>query len=344
MHNDIKAAIIGCGPRGVEHASAYQHIPEVGVWAFCDPNAERLRAFPGDIPPERRFADVDALLRDHVPDLVHLITPPTVRLDAVRQLVEGGVKRLIVEKPFASSLAEARQMVELCRKHDARFVVNHQLPWMDTFRRTKLWLDDGVIGEIERVRITCNGSPFEQGTHMIDLAGHFLGGLRPQRLLGQIAGAGKLTAAHPSPEWMLGRILCEGGVAIDLVFGDIADPRVNPELFWVGCRLEIFGAKGTIDQTLARGYRLFVHNQPVVVESTYDWGTQNNQAQLDFTRDALAWFAGTRATLTNTGEAALLPMVVMEGLMISALSNTLVDFPVEPIADLASVLKERLTR
>ncbi|MCC6414879.1 MAG: Gfo/Idh/MocA family oxidoreductase [Opitutaceae bacterium] len=344
MNNKIKVTIIGCGARGIEHAGAYASISDATIWALCDPNLERLKAFPGDIPTERRFADVASLLKNHVPELVHLITPPTVRLAVIKQMLEAGVKAFVIEKPFASSLAEARQIVALCQSHQARFVVNHQLPCMGTFRRSKRLLEDGVIGEIERVRISCNGSPAEQGTHMIDLAGVFLGGLRPQRLLGQIAGAKKLQAAHPSPEWMIGRILCEGGVPVDLVFGDIADPRVDPALFWVGCRLEIFGSKGMIDQSLARGYRIILHNGPMLVDTAYHWGTENDQAQRDFTREALDNFSGKHASLANSGEAALQPIAVLEGLMASAMNNTLENYPVEPIGDLAQSLKERLTK
>lgn len=344
MKNKIKVTIIGCGPRGVEHANAYRNITDAEVWALCEPNVERLRSFPGEVPAARRFADLEEMLQGQVPELVHLITPPTVRLAVIKRLLAAGVRAFVIEKPFASSLAEAQQIVALCQEHGARLVVNHQLPWMGTFLRSKRMLDAGVIGEVERVRISCNGSPAEQGTHMIDLAGVFLGGLRPQRLLGQIAGAGKLTAAHPSPEWMIGRILCEGSVPVDLVFGDIANPRVDPALFWVGCRLEIFGSKGLIDQTLAHGYRVITHDGPMILDQSYHWGTENDQAQLDFTRDALDYFQGKRAVLPNSGDAALQPMAVLEGLMTSAMQNALVDFPVEPIGDLAQCLKERLTK
>lgn len=112
----IKSAIIGCGARAIEHAASYERISDAVVWAVCDSNRERLQAFPGSIPPERRFPDVESLLAGCVPDLVHLVTPPTARLSLIPRLADAGVKAFIIEKPFACSLEEARQIVALCRK------------------------------------------------------------------------------------------------------------------------------------------------------------------------------------------------------------------------------------
>lgn len=340
----IKSIIVGCGARGVEHASVYDRIPDATVWALCDSNPERLHAFPGSVPAERRFVDAESLLASFTPDLVHLVTPPTVRLSAIERFVRAGVKSIIVEKPFAGSLAEAQQIVTLCQTRGVHLAVNHQLPYMASYRRAKRLLADGAIGEVERIRISCNGTPYEQGTHMLDLANFFLDGLKPTRLLGQIAGAGKLTAGHPSPEWMIGRILYEGGAAVDLVFGDIADPRVEPAQFWVGCRIEIFGAKGMIDQKLSCGYRVVTPDRPVIVDTAFNYGDENAAAQRDFTREAIAALAASREAPAGCGEAALRPIALMEGLISSACQHAMVSYPVEPVPDLAQRLKEVLTK
>jgi len=340
----IKSTIIGCGARAIEHAASYKNIPEAAIWAICDSNLERLRAFPGAIPAERRFSDIESLLANFTPDLVHLVTPPTVRLAIITRLVSAGTKAFIIEKPLACSLAEAQQIVTLCRQHGALLVVNHQLPLMGSYRRAKQFLEEGAIGAVERVRVSCNGSPYEQGTHMLDLASFFLGGIRPQRMLGQMAGAGKLTAAHPSPEWMLGRILFEGGAAVDLVFGDIADPRVDPAHFWVGCRVEIVGAKGVIDHKLSHGYRIITEDMPVIVDAAFNYGEENAQAQLDLTRRAIAAVSAADRVAAGNGDAALLPIALLEGLIASASQNAIVDYPVAPIPDLRRRLEERLAQ
>ncbi|QYM80450.1 Gfo/Idh/MocA family oxidoreductase [Horticoccus luteus] len=340
----IKSAIIGCSARAVEHAAAYEQLPEATVWALCDSNAERLASFPGAVPVERRFATVTALLANGIPDLVHLITPPTVRLSMIHPLVDAGVKAIIVEKPLSCSLTEADQIVNLCQRHGVRLAVNHQLTFMPSYRRAKQHLADGFIGKLERIRISCNGSPYEQGTHMLDLADFFLDHVKPERVIGQIAGAEKLQASHPSPEYMIGRILFDGGAAVDLVFGDIADPRVAPEFFWVGCRIEIVGSKGIIDHRLSHGYRIMTEDKALVIDSAFDYGRENAQAQLAFTKAFIQKLLSRQPVDVTAGERALQPIALMEALIESADRHELVKFPVRASGDMGAHLKNILSK
>lgn len=343
MRSILKSALIGCSARGIEHASAYEQLADATVWAICDSNLERLHAFPGPIPAERRYANVEALVADFIPDIAHLITPPTVRLPIIRQLVDAGVKTIVVEKPIACTLAEAQLIVALCEQNDVLLVINHQLRYMNSYRQARQFLADGAIGKVERVRLTCCGTPYEQGTHMFDFADFMLGGLKPQRLFGQVSGAGKLTANHPSPAWMIGRVQCEEDIAIDLVFGDIAEPHVTPQEFWVACQIEVFGSKGVIRHRLSKGYRVIAENRPVLVDAEFAWGKENTQSQVDFMRHVID-FMHKRGELPAAlrGAGTLLPIALLEGLTESALGREAVDWPVKAMPDLPVRLREVL--
>lgn len=339
----LKSALIGCGGRAIEHASAYEHIADAAIWAICDPDAKRLSAFPGQIPDDRRHSSVASLLANCIPDIAHLITPPTVRLAIISQLVAAGVKTIVVEKPLACTLTEAQQIVTLCEQQGVLLVVNHQFRYAGSYQQARQFLTDGLIGNIERVRLSCNGTPYEQGTHMVDFADFLLGGLRPQRLFGQVSGAAKLTASHPSSEWMIGRIQCEGDIPIDLVFGDISEPHVVPEEFWVACQIEVFGSKGVVRHRLSSGYRVIAENSPVLVSPAYSWGEENLYSQVGLMRQVIDAMhnRGTLPAILH-GAGALLPIALLEGLTASALCREAIDWPVQAVPDLPSRLREVL--
>ena len=54
---------------------------------------------------------------------------------------------LLVEKPFAGSLAEADRMIAACRQAGVRLAINWPLTWVASHRMAKTLIDQGRIGE-----------------------------------------------------------------------------------------------------------------------------------------------------------------------------------------------------
>jgi len=73
-----RSVIIGCGGRAAMHALAYQHVQRAEVVACCDLVAERREQFAQRFGL-RPYADAADMISQERPDLVHVVTPPTVR-------------------------------------------------------------------------------------------------------------------------------------------------------------------------------------------------------------------------------------------------------------------------
>ena len=76
------AAIIGCGGRSKPHIEAYKFIDNATIVACCDLIEDRRneRAKEFNITP---YADAREMLEKEQPDIVHITTTPTVRLDVM---------------------------------------------------------------------------------------------------------------------------------------------------------------------------------------------------------------------------------------------------------------------
>ena len=67
------------------------------------------------------FKDVNAMLREVVPDLVAVITPTKFMKEVVIACAEAGVKGVSTDKPIAARLSDADAMVEACEKRNIVF-------------------------------------------------------------------------------------------------------------------------------------------------------------------------------------------------------------------------------
>ena len=126
--------------------------PEVEIAGICDPDparmADAIRNFA--IPPERVFTDIAACLRATRPDLA-ILCPATARHAEVAEKVAAEGVDILLEKPFAASLADADRILAAVKKAGVRLAVNWPLRWSASHATTKQLLDEGVIGQVVEV-------------------------------------------------------------------------------------------------------------------------------------------------------------------------------------------------
>lgn len=89
-------------------------------------NAERGAKYATDHGIARSVTSVDALLNDQPIDAVYISTTNELHKDQVLAAAKAG-KHVLCEKPLATSLADARVMVEARRAANVVFATNHHL-------------------------------------------------------------------------------------------------------------------------------------------------------------------------------------------------------------------------
>jgi predicted dehydrogenase len=132
----LKAAVIGAGSFGRHHATKYRALSESGqqveLFAIADPNADVRRNAVSQYGV-LAVADWRELLGKV--DLVSVCSPAVTHAEIVRAFLNAGA-HVLVEKPIATTIEEANDLVTLAAKTGRVLTVGHQERFV--FARTGL--------------------------------------------------------------------------------------------------------------------------------------------------------------------------------------------------------------
>jgi predicted dehydrogenase len=147
MTDPIRVGIVGLGYWGPNLARNFAAIPGVEVSWLCDASEQARARLAPAFPRARASDDLQQLLDDAELDAVVLATPvPTHAALAVRVARAG--KHCFVEKPLATSAADAQEAVAAARAAGRVLMVGHLLEYHPAVGRLKELLDAGELGEL----------------------------------------------------------------------------------------------------------------------------------------------------------------------------------------------------
>jgi predicted dehydrogenase len=140
----LKVAIVGCGKIADEHASQISRIQGCTLVAVCD--AEPLMANQlSDRFGGKAYGDLDAMLSDSRPDVVHVTTPPQSHFSVASRCILAGC-HVFVEKPFTITAQEATRLLEAANARDRKVTVGHNLQFSYPALRLRALVREGYLG------------------------------------------------------------------------------------------------------------------------------------------------------------------------------------------------------
>ncbi len=286
-----RCAIIGVsGGRARGHAEAYQHIQRGQLVAIASRQQEKLDAFGDQFGVAARYADYRELFTREQPDLVHVNTPPNVRLEIFQAAEAAGIKALIVEKPLAIQAEDYLAIRDFARTAKVKIAINHQLHFQPRRAQLQRLVQAGAIGKIRFIDASARMNMAYQGTHTLQAIAAFMPQAKPVQIMGQVAGAIGLAETgkqHFAPDATLSAISFDNGVSVLLRCGPIA-PAVLPsdERVHLHKRVAVYGSRGhvawsmwdwetNIDGQLMRGEHDYFAEDPLgqaaMTEAMFDW-------------------------------------------------------------------------
>ncbi len=148
----------------------FEH-PNADIVGICDELPERMVSAAKNfgLTPEQVFTDYRACLEQTKPDIVVLCPAASKHGEWVEKVAPFG-PHIIVEKPFAGSLAEADAMVAAMKATGKVLAVNWPLVW-DAAQQTAHRLTvEGVIGEVTEFQHNGgNRGPLYHGADKIEV-------------------------------------------------------------------------------------------------------------------------------------------------------------------------------
>ncbi|MEP7185361.1 MAG: oxidoreductase [Rhodanobacter sp.] len=207
----VRAGVIGYGYAGrTFHVPLLQATPGIELVAVGSSQTENVRQA---LPQVDVIADPSALFARNDIDLVIIATPNDTHAPLAAEALRAG-KHVVVDKPFALDLAEARALAALADSSGRMLSVFQNRRWDSDFLVVGKAIADGEIGEVAhfeshfdrfrpevRVRWREQAGPgagiwYDLGPHLIDQALELFG--LPNRVSGRLAIQ---RHAGESPDW-----------------------------------------------------------------------------------------------------------------------------------------------
>ena len=119
--NKLRVAVIGVGYLGNFHAQKYVDLPDVELVAVVDsdPRTARDVAARYNVPAVHDFREVLSAV-----DAVSVVVPTVSHYGVAKELLECGI-HVLLEKPMATTVGEADELIELAVRNEAVLQVGH---------------------------------------------------------------------------------------------------------------------------------------------------------------------------------------------------------------------------
>lgn len=133
----------------LRQVAAHDRAEIVGVWHSA-PDKPRDVLDRLKLPHDLMYSDWQTCMETCKPD-VAILCPSTATHGQWVQRIAAYNVHILVEKPFAATLAEADAMIDAMRDTGKLFAVNWPLAWYPPHRTTKRLIDEGAIGDVINV-------------------------------------------------------------------------------------------------------------------------------------------------------------------------------------------------
>ena len=246
----LPVGVIGVGALGSHHARHLASLPDVELVGVYDIVPSRAAEVAAQVNAQA-FRDLDALLARVKAVTIAVPTPAHAEV-GVRAL-EAGVA-VLMEKPLASNLDQADQLVEAAERHHVNLQVGHVERFNRAIRAAMPYLAEPRYMESMRL------APFQlRGTdvavildlmiHDLDLVLHLVGGVPAVDVR-----ASGVAVLSPHPDMANARVEFGNGAVANVTASRMARDRIR--------KLRIFEPTGYFSLDLATGTGEFMRLRP----------------------------------------------------------------------------------
>src|SRR4051794_11731417 len=183
----IRVGVAGLGYWGPNLARNFGALPGCELAWLCDASEDTLARVGAQHPGARRTADLSDVLSDDAVDAVVLATPVPTHAALAERVLDAG-KHCFVEKPLATTVADAERAVAAAERAGRLLMVGHLLEYHPGVAKLKEIVDSGELGDLHYVyshRLnlgklrTDENALWSLGAHDVSVLLHLLDGEEP---------------------------------------------------------------------------------------------------------------------------------------------------------------------
>ncbi len=137
---------MGAGTVSRHFADSLRFVDTASAWSVTSRSAANAQSFAKQLGISNVFTDYDEMLADPALDVIYIATPTAMHADHALQAIKAG-KSVLVEKPFATSAAEAKPVVEAARRKGVFCMEGMWMRFIPAVVEFRRLIQSGAIGE-----------------------------------------------------------------------------------------------------------------------------------------------------------------------------------------------------
>lgn len=148
----MKTAVLGAGTIIPDFLEASARIEELEIYAIFgqENDLPRMKEFQQQYGISEIYHDYDRLLADPKVEVVYVALPNHLHFMFAKKAAKSG-KHVIVEKPFASTYRQAKELIETAREHHVMIFEAISNQYMPNYMRTKELMKE--LGDVKIVQM-----------------------------------------------------------------------------------------------------------------------------------------------------------------------------------------------
>ncbi|MEU1424869.1 Gfo/Idh/MocA family oxidoreductase [Kitasatospora sp. NPDC005751] len=257
-----RTAIIGLGHQAIEdHLPGLLASSRAELVAVCDSNHDTLRQCQEQLQVPG-FARIGDLLDTVAPDFVVVAVPHHAGREVIRECAARGV-HVLKEKPYATSVSEARELAQVCLAGQIELMVTLQRRFNPIYASVAALLDqigtpfliDGQYtfhtddpggGWRGDVRQAGGGCIIDMGYHLIDLLLWYFD--MPSRVIAEFSTAAVPGGGYDAEDTAVIQVGYDSGLYGSVLLSRWVAPKTE--------RLHVVGTRGSVQLTKGQVRRL----------------------------------------------------------------------------------------
>ncbi len=178
----INVAVIGVGVMGKNHARVYSELENSNLVAICD-NNEQVGKEIADKFNTKFYSDVKEMLDNENIDAISICVPTKLHKETALIVINKKI-HVLVEKPVATTIEEAKEIIDEAEKNNVKLMVGHIERFNPIIMELKKRVKNNELGKVFLVkserfspfpkRVIDVGVTIDLSVHDIDIMQHLL--------------------------------------------------------------------------------------------------------------------------------------------------------------------------
>ncbi|MBI2040895.1 MAG: Gfo/Idh/MocA family oxidoreductase [DPANN group archaeon] len=180
----MRVAVIGVGRMGRHHARIYSQLAELA--AVSDVDEENGKQIASEFKC-KYYKNYLEMLDTEKPSAVSVVVPTPLHREVALEVIKRKIN-LLVEKPIATNLNDAREIINAAKENNVKLMVGHVERFNPAIIKLKELISANALGDISSIiarRVGVAGSPItsyenlmiDLAIHDVDIINHILGRL-----------------------------------------------------------------------------------------------------------------------------------------------------------------------